>query len=179
MIQTPFAAFGYVIIRDQFDVGDLLNDELFSDGIYTVFNPSPFSDGRFGSIKSGYTWVYTKGVMQHTNATTGQIQNRTAGFCNITTVETVGTSRAECIEAAEVFCVSPMANQSNTPSVPVTSYFKLLQGETTTLPLGTKLFLCAGELQTPDTTLVGPRQVSVSSGDVSVTATTNCYGLLF
>jgi hypothetical protein len=175
MIQTPFAAFGYVIIRDQFDVGDLLDDELFSDGIYTVFNPSPFSDGRFGSIKSGYTWVYTKGIMQHTNATTGQVQNRTAGFCNITTLETIGTIRTECIEAAEVFCVSPMLNSP----VPVTSFFALLQGQATVLPLGTKLFLCAGELRTPDTTLVGPRQVTVSSGDVSVTATTDCYGLLF
>lgn len=175
MVQTPFAAFGYVIMRDQFAVGETLNDELFSDGIYTVFNPSPFSDGRFGAIKSGYTWVYTKGVMQHVNATTGQIQNRAEGYCNITTLETIGTSRAECIEAAEVFCLSPMVNSP----LPTTSYFKLLQGETTTLPLGTKLFLCAGELQTPDTTLVGPRQISVSSGDVSVTASTNCYGLLF
>jgi hypothetical protein len=163
----------------QIDVGEALNDELFSDNIYTVFNPSPFSDGRFGSIKSGYTWVYTKGVMQHVNATTGQIQNRAAGFCNITTLETIGTARAECTQAAEVFCVSPAANAGRTPVVPVTSFFELLQGATTTLPLGTKLFLCSGELQTADTTLVGPRQITVASGDIFVTALTNSYGLIF
>jgi hypothetical protein len=180
MIQTPFAAFGYVVMRNQLGIGEVFNDELFTDGVYSVFKPSPFYDGRFGAINSGYTWVYTKGTMQHTNATTGHVQYRNAGFCNITTLETIGTTYAECTDAAEIFCVSPVVNKDKIPSVPVTAFFELAQGSTTTLPLGTKLFLCSGELQTSDTTLVGPRQITVSSGDVVVTATTNnCYGLLF
>jgi hypothetical protein len=176
--QTPCAAFGYVILKNEIDAGEILNDELFKDGKYIITDPRPNDFGKYGDVGSGYTWLYTQGNLKHTNIYTNESEVRGPGWCNLVANVESGMYSAEILEPMVTFCVSPMANKDRLPKIPKMEYFYLAKNNTTTLVKGTKLFLADGTMTTGTTVLNGTRQVSVSSGDISVTATSDCYGFL-
>ena len=179
MTQQPYAAFGYVILENDIEEGSVINDELFKDNTYSVFANSPFNDGRFGDINSGYVWLYLSGKIKHTNLVTNEIKYRTAGYCNIETKEDFGFFKIEVLEKLKMFCLGPTVNSNRTPSVPNVSFFKLLSGNSQSLPAGTKLFLAGGDLNINGTALSGARQIKFGSSQRLVTATSDCYGLIF
>jgi len=67
MILKVLPAFGWLVLKDSFDAGEVFSNELFTENVYTVHNPSPYSDGRFGNTLCGYQWLYTEGRVRHTN----------------------------------------------------------------------------------------------------------------
>lgn len=179
MKMTACSAFGYVIWKNEAEVGDVINDELTTNNTYQVFLPDPYTGGVFGDTGSGATWLYVKGRARHTNLVTKAVQDRTPGYCNLDTLEPVGMQSFEFIEPTTYFCLSAAINKDKLPPVPKTTTFKLVAGQSTTLPVGTKLFFADGTMIANGNPLSGPRQVSVNTSDVTVTATSDCYGLLF
>jgi hypothetical protein len=63
--------------------------------------------------------------------------------------------------------------------VPVIEPFILKQGQTTELVVHTQLFLCQGTLQVNGTAYNGPYQLAIRTGNATVVATTDVYGLTF
>ena len=177
--QTPYPAFGYIILKNEFAPGDVVTDELFTNNTYFVINPLPYDGGNFGNTGYGYTWVYTSGLIRAVSLTTGAVQERGAGFCNLVTPEQIGMYAFEFIEPGVLFCLSPMANSTKQPRVPQTVHFSLAAGDTVTVPHDTKLFLAVGQLQINGQSHEGVKQIRFSATDQTVTATTNCYGLIF
>jgi hypothetical protein len=176
--QTPCAAFGYVILKNEIDAGEILNDELFKNGKYQISDSRPNDLGKYGDVGSGYTWLYTKGRLKHTNIYTDENQVRGPGWCNLVDTVESGLYSVEIIEPMVTFCVSPVGNKDKLPKIPKMEYFHLAKDSTTILVKGTKLFLADGTMTSGTTVLTGTRQVSALSGDVSVTATSDCYGFL-
>jgi len=176
--QIPYAAFGYVIIRNEVEVGHILHDELFKNNTFIITDPRPNELGSYGDAGCGYTWLYTRGKWKNTNLHTKESEVRGPGWCNLVTPGEPGIYFVEFIEPMVVFCVSPLANKNKLPKIPKMEYFYLAKNNTTTLVKGTKLFLADGTMTSGATVLTGTRQVSVSSGDISVTATSDCYGFL-
>lgn len=176
--QTPCAAFGYVIIKNEMDAGDILNDELFNNGKYIITDSTPNDLGKYGDVGSGYAWLYTRGRLKHTNVYTNESEVRGPGWCNLVSVVEPGVYSAEILEPMVTFCVSPIPNKNRLPKIPKMEYFYLAKNSTTTLVVGAKLFLADGTMTAGATVLTGTRQVSVLSGDVIVTATSDCYGFL-
>lgn len=180
--QIPCAAFGYVVLKNEFDENEILNDELFVNNVCNILSPAANSDGLFinkTNLKSGYTWLYTSGKVEITNVYNGQSHMRLPGYCNVDTPESVGMFMHNILEPSTVFCLGPVINSSRTPLVPKTQVFRLKSGETTTLVTGTKLFLASGNMTIDDNQLSGPRQVWVKTSDKTVTADADCYGLIF
>jgi hypothetical protein len=179
MILKVLPAFGWLVLKDSFDAGEVFSNELFTENVYTVHNPSPYSDGRFGNTLCGYQWLYTEGRVRHTNVDTGEYADRTPGYCNLVTWEKVGTFRAEFLEPTTLFCINAPTNASKGSTVPHTEYFGLSAGERRTVPNGTKLFLASGSLLINGNQMHGPRQLHFGSGDREVEALNEAYGYIF
>jgi len=182
MEQKTFPAFGYVVVKNTFPAGHVMNDgEIFLNGYFTVTNPSPYADGKFGPPQGGYQWLYISGCVQHTNVETQEVQQRTRGFCNLDTSERIGTFKVEYLEDSVVYCTSPVLNKDKFPVSPNTTCFRLPQGQTTTLAQNTKLFLVDGIIEVSELQITGPRQVHVrvESGPRQVTAVSDCLGYIF
>jgi hypothetical protein len=168
MIQKTFPAFGFFIVRNDVDAGEVISDGDLVNGVFTA-------DQNFAC-----TWVYSKGLIRNTEVTTGEQRLRPAGYNNIESAEPVGTWRAEVIEPTVIFCIPPIAqNNVQPPLIKRLGYFHLPAGASTTLPNATKLSLCDGKLLVGGMEIRGMRQVQVKSRDVSVTAVEDCYGILF
>lgn len=179
METIPLPAFGYIVLKNILPVGCEINDELICANKYSIQDPSPFEDGNYGNLGFGYTWLYTRGKMLHTNTSTGETVERVAGWSNLVTQEEVGTFSIAVVEPMVTFCLNVQSNANRQPRIPVTQYFHLLAGEPCTLPQGTKLFFADGTLNINGSEISGPRQIRVASGDREVLAVSNCYGLLF
>lgn len=182
MESKSYPAFGYVVVRNSFPAGHVMDDdEIFSNGCFTITNPSPYADGKFGPPQGGYQWLYISGRIQHTNTETQAVQQRTRGFCNLDTPETIGTFRVESLEDSVIYCTSPFINKEKNPVSPNTTCFRLPQGQTAALVEGTKLFLADGTIEVNGVQIEGPRQVHVrvGTGPRQVTALSDCLGYIF
>jgi len=60
--------------------------------------------------------------------------------------------------------------------LPTVSVFRSNIGETTVLPIGTKLFICEGDHTINDAGATSPTSYEVSLTSATIVATTNCYG---
>lgn len=173
-----FPAFGWAVIKNSFDAGDIFSDELFSENVYTIYNPSPYRDGRYGNTLSGYQWLYTEGQGRTTNMETGEYVDRLPGYCNLVTWEQIGTFRVDFLAPTTVFCINVVNNPAK-GAVPDTTYFGLKAGEKQIISNGTKLYLASGGLLINGTNTTGPRQLHFSNGDREVEALQDSYGYLF
>lgn len=179
MILKIYPAFGWYVVKDSFEAGEIFSNELFFDNVYNVHNPSPYSDGRFGNTLCGYQWLYVKGRVRTTNLETGVYADRTPGYCNLVTWEQIGTFRADFVEPTTLFCINALTNQAKGSTVPNTTYFGLLAGQKTIIPNDTKLFLADGEILINGNLIKGGRQIHFSSGDREVEALQDSYGYIF
>lgn len=175
---TPYASFGYLILKNEIETGHSLNDEIFKDGHVEIVIPEPNDIGRYGQC-SGFSWLYTKGSIRWTNVYTGEQFVRSAGWSNIDSPAPVGLFHNEILEPTTVFCLGPTLNIDKIPKVPRTEVFRLTKDNQQTIPNNSKLFLAEGTLIINGTNYSGTRQLNVKTGDVVATASTDCYGLFF
>ncbi len=168
MISKTFPAFGRFIIRNEIEAGEILEDDIFRDGIFTA-------DDSFA-----FVWVYSKGLIRNVNVDTGVEMDRPAGYNNLDQPEPVGTWRAHVVEPTVVFCMPPVwVNAVSPPLIKQLRYFYLAAGQSIMLEHGTKLSLCDGKLRVGDKVIPSMRQVQVSNGDREALAIDDCYGILF
>ena len=77
MDTKAFPAFGYTVIRHQIRKNEVLNDEIYANGLVNV--TVPFET----------CWLYTKGLVNQVNIDTQEVSVRGPGYCNALTKETV------------------------------------------------------------------------------------------
>lgn len=177
MILKTLPAFGWIILKDSFDAGEIFSNELFTENVFTVHNPSPYGDGRFGNTPCGYQWLYVQGRAKVTNLETQEFTYRYPGHCNIDIPEQVGTFRLEFLEPTVLFCIN-MFNNPTRKTVPNTLYFGLKAGEKTTTTDTTKLYLASGEVLINGVKYAGHRQLKIAEGR-EIEALTDAYGYIF
>lgn len=179
MKQTPYAAFGYVILRNECEVGDVINDEVLKNNVYTVQRPSHLEDGNYSGLGHGYSHLYCAGKVKVTNTYTGEVHERLPGWSNIQRPETVGSFLIEFLEPYVAYCISPVINAGKTPRIPNTEVFALKAGESTNLSVGTNLFFGYGKIKIGQKEFSSPGQIKISTSDVVVEAFEDSYGLIF
>jgi hypothetical protein len=168
-ITKIYRCFGYLILKNIVKVGAVFNDEQTKNNVIKIENGPTYSED--------YAWLYISGKITMTNLETNEVSVREAGFCNIDTPEKTGTFKKEVIEDAVMFCFSKLLNKK---TLPKTIPFKLMANEKTELPLNTKLFLASGTFKlSNDEEFSGEIQVTVNDFAKTITAKTDCYGLIF
>lgn len=178
MILKALPAFGWIVLKDSFDAGEIFSNELFTENVYTVHNPSPYVDGRYGNTPCGYQWLYVQGNAKVTNVDTQEVTYRYPGHCNLVNLEQVGTFKVEFLEPTTLFCLNGATNAAK-GGVPNTSYFGLKAGEKQLIENNTKLFLASGELLIGGQSVSGHRQLHFTKGAKEVEAVTDSYGYIF
>jgi hypothetical protein len=180
MKQKVCRAFGYVIIKNEWDRGDVFSDDYCSNNVFFLerevdrsltadqFNPKDFN----------HVWLITDGKLTTTNVDSGDVCVREAGFCTVDVENQKGSLQLDIQEPTTLFCLSANRNLTRTPIIPNVKTFKLGPGETYTSDSEIKLFLAAGELHSGVINAEGPCQLQIGAGGELV-ATTQCYGLLF
>lgn len=168
MDTKAFPAFGYTIIRHHISKNEVLNDELYADGLVNV--TVPFET----------CWFYTKGLVNQVNIDTEEVSVRSPGYSNTMIKETAGIWRANFIEDSTVFCV-PQPEPANPLLLLIDrlQVFLLPAGQSTILPQGTKLSLCQGQLKIDSSIIRDLRQIEFKSGSRTVVAIEDCFGLIF
>jgi hypothetical protein len=167
MYQKTYLAFGYYIAKSVFTAGEVVISEPVVDNVFTVGDAFP------------YVWFYTKGTDVLINLDTQEQITRTAGDCTVTLPYPKGTWRTTLPEDLELWCISPFNNTTKHPPVPNVSVFSLANGAQTIVPRGTKLFLLSASIQIDGKTILAGRQIEFVSGDKTVSAIGDAYGLIF
>ena len=167
MIQKPFPVFGYVIVRNELTAGEVFTDQTIKENKYIV-------DEKFKTV-----WLQTKGHIHDVEDNTGATQDRYAGDSTLIKPEPIGHWTMQIVEDAVVFCLSPVVNENKYPQAPDVIHVAIAAGQTREFAKDSKLFLASGTLTVEGKTFDGPKQIRFASSAKTVTAVTNCYGLLF
>lgn len=179
MEAKAFAAFGYVLLRTKLKAGELINDEMMSRNVFSVDDPTPDETGSFSGSRGAYIWIMLSGVHTYTNLQTGAIDRHERGWCNLVRPIEVGKHELSVLEDSEYICFSPLVNSERSPTIPPMDLFDLADGESKTLPQGTKLYLIDGQLSVDEKVIPSMRQIRIASQDKEVTAIGRCLGYIF
>ncbi len=163
-LKTPYRTFGYITVKSTWDNGD------------HVVTPNP----------EGRQWINlaTSGTMvnAHTDAT-GTPPNKALPDTTIgqwwtpaELQEFHGTLVWDAQGDVTCWC---LCAENNNNWLPYVDKWVLASGETTTLPVGTKLFFCAGSITINGTTHTDPIQIHAKTSEISVTTNEDSYGILF
>jgi hypothetical protein len=156
-IQKAHAAFGYVLIRNDYADGEVIEATVKSDFAFTTY----WAKGAFQNfnVSTGLDWV---------DFPTGHIL-RPGDYVG-------GVFRHTAVGETVVFCHDPALNRNYTPDIDVWSLDAQAQ---VVLPVGTRLFLCSGSLLIEGRKFDEPVQITIKSEDKIAVAESKCYGLLF
>ncbi len=155
--QKPYAAFGYVLVRNVYADGETFDATIESDKAWTDY--------------------WSRGAFKNFNLTTdSEWIDFPTGFITRPGDYVAGVFRHTAVGETVVYCYDPAINRGFTPDM---QPWELEPGVQTLLPAGTKLFLCDGSMFIDGRRLVGPMQVSIKSDDKIVVGDSKCYGLLF
>ena len=179
MEQKPYPAFGYVIVRNKVKAGEIFNDEMLKDSVFTVENASPDLSGSISGSEGNYVWTLISGVHTYTNLETGEVERHERGWCNLVNKMNTGIFKFSVIEDGEYICFSPRANKDRTPVMPNLEHFEMKSGESKLIPQDTKLYLLDGSLKIGDIVMPSMRQIRFKTGDQNVTAIGDCLGYIF
>ena len=126
--------------------------------------------------ETGNITLYTKGLITAIKQSDPDfiIVDRIPGLYSETLKDIpAGTYIFTASTDSEWWCINYAANNNKLPNV---SMFRLNSGETITLPVGTKLFVCEGDHTINGTAATSPTSYDVSLAPATIFATTNCYG---
>jgi hypothetical protein len=179
MEAKAFPAFGYVLLRTKLKAGEVVNDEMMTNNLFSVDNPTPDATGSISGSSGAYIWMLLHGVHTYTDVATGKVDRHERGWCNLVRPLSVGMYEFAVIEDSEYICLSPRANHERTPVTPELEYFALESGESCELPQGTKLYLLDGALDVAGRDVPAMRQIHLASGRHKVTAKGSCLGYIF
>lgn len=180
MNQKVIRAFGYIIVQNDWDQGEVFSDNYCVDNTFTIereIDPNLTPD-QFREEDFNHVWLITSGRLDVVEEDTGDVCVRRAGFCTLDVENQMGKLKLTVMDPTRLFCLSANRNLKRTPIIPALKSFKLLAGETYTTSTEMKLFLAAGELQSGVINAVGPSQIQIGPDRV-VCAVTDCYGLVF
>lgn len=153
MKQKPFACFGYVLIANYYDAGEVFEVRSSSDSKTVLFCVKGHTIGR--------------------NKQTGEVlEEYVPGWFATEHIDMVYENTAE--EASVCFCFDPKRHNDYVPPMDVVNS---ASGETVVCAAGTRLFLCEGTLNIDGKDFVGPCQV-LTQGAKQATAVTDVYGLI-
>lgn len=181
MRQKVYRAFGYIITKNEFGIGDTLSEQV---GFCVANRFVVDKDVNFNLTKEevnpkefNHIWFTTTGSAACFVEETGYHYTPKAGWCSLTDESPKGTINCKVVEPIDFFCIAPHLNMDRVPVVPSVTYYKLKQGDTTTLE-NTKLFLAAGQLMVEDQLIDTTTQIRINEKK-QVYAKTDCYGLIF
>lgn len=167
MDSKPYRAFGYLVVMNRFFAGEDLNLPPVKDNRFTVGSDFP------------YVWMYTDGTVVSTNTATGEQKVRMAGDCTVTDPWPQGEWLVSNTNDYDVLCISADTNPTKNPPLPQVVPFVMKAGESRTVTKGTRLLLGEGQIDIEGVLAVGVRPIEFASGDKTVTAITDAYGLVF
>jgi hypothetical protein len=171
-LQKPYAAFGATVLVFEVEAGAVINDNDVKNGIFTV---QP--DGTYSNTGDKFVWMVFEGHMRHTNLNTGEVTDRTAGYSSLGIFDQPGRIQVEAIKTSKILCMTPeLRNEITLDSL---SNWSLKAGDSTILPIGTKLLLAHGQINIDGSVFSGTKQIRVSSNEKVAIAVTDSYGLLF
>ncbi len=170
--QKPVRAFGTIALLLDIPAGTLLDDEDVRKGCFVV---QP--DGTYNETCDKFIWMVFSGHMRHTHLDTGDVTERHAGYCSLGIYDKPGVTRVDVIEDTKMMCIPPQLR--NGVLLDGIDSWQLSAGESAALTKGTKLFLASGTAQIGNVQIIGPRQISVTSGDKNIAAVSAVYGLTF
>jgi hypothetical protein len=179
MEAKAFPAFGYILLRTKLKAGEVVNDEMMNNNLFSVDNPAPNVEGSISGSNGAYIWMLLHGVHTYTDIATGSVDRHERGWCNLVRPLSVGMYQFDVVEDSEYICFSPRVNHERTPVIPELEYFSLENGESRELPQGTKLYLLDGTLEVAGRDIPAMRQIRLSSGGRKVTAKGSCLGYIF
>lgn len=170
--QKPQAAFGSTVLLLDIKAGTVLHDEDVTHGVFVVQ-----ADGTYNNTNDKHVWMVFDGHMRHTNLNTGEVTDRTAGYCSLGIFDNPGRIQVEVLADTHMMCLPPHLRKNT--ALESLSPWRLKKGERVIVPAGTKLLLAYGNVMVENSTIAAPKQVRFSSGDKQVTAVADSYGLVF
>jgi len=150
------AAFGWVIVRNCYGIGDVT-----------------LADTR-AAVRSHI--FYTKGSFVWTDHESGEhvLDCAVGSFIHSDEAPRQVVKGESTAEESVFFCIDPKINKGLIPKItPV-----LIEAEMT-LPAGTRLFLCEGSVEIKGRTIPGPAQIRLNFDTLVVNTGSTAYGLLF
>lgn len=174
MEQKAYPAFGYTIVRCATKAGEKINDPQVVNGYMVV--ESVELDGS--AVLKGHPtfWLMLEGLNTMHNKTSGVDELRTPGWTNVVERMTPCEYDITVNEDSVHLCLSTSTNPSGLPQL---EKFHLAAGQSTALPVGTKLYLGAGSLDVGGAVIPAMRQIRVASTEKVAHAITECHGWLF
>lgn len=156
-------AFGWVVHRKVLAAGER----------YTVVVAEDTNGDQTGNIT-----LWTKGRIEGAERSTqAPTVPRLPGYNTINRgLRVAGTYDYAATEPSEWWCINYVFNRNRLPDVRVFSY---APGEVHSLPVGTKLLLCAGSVSFGETQYDAPAAFEVSSEQATFVAGEQCYGFIF
>jgi len=179
MDAKPYPAFGYVILRTKLKAGEVVNDEIMQNNLFSIDNPTPDHTGSISGSNGAYIWMLIHGVHTYTNLDNKEVDRHERGWCNLVRPLQAGMYEFAVVEDSEYICFSPRVNKDRTPAIPALEYFALENGQSRELAQGTKLYLLDGVLNIAGKEIPSMRQINLASGSKTVTAIGSCLGYIF
>ena len=163
---TLHKAFGYIVVKNVFETE---NEELQNH---------QWANGPVSSFDVDAIWITAEGLSRFTEVNTGVIEEYGPGDFT-PDVPTPGLWQFKACEyPTTIFCLEA-GNLNEGIDLHMIEKFTLKSGETVTLQQGTKLFLAHGTLTVDGSSHSGTKQLKLSTGEKTLTATTDCYGFIF
>lgn len=179
MEAKPFPAFGYVLMRTRLKAGELINDEMMQNNLFSIDDPTPNMNGSISGSNGSYIWMLLSGVHTYTDVESGRVDRHERGWCNLVQPLQKGMQRFAVVEDSEYICFSPRVNQRRNPPIPELEYFSLEKGKSVVLSQGTKLYLLDGVLNVAGRNIPSMRQINLASSSQTLTAIEDCLGYIF
>lgn len=156
---TPHAAFGILVYIMSADAGDTQTISLAEDGSML-----------------GENYFFVKGRAKVIETATGvRLEDRVPGHFNIEHGKTSSIKTdlsIEYLEDSNWVCISNGKTQRELPSI---SSMSLVAGSSTTVQNNKNIFLANGECEVNGRLFTAPAQIRVRSGDVALSAVTDCF----
>lgn len=174
-----YPAFGYVLARNWLPAGEVFSDEIMTNNVFTVQDPTPGANGNISNTGKSYVWFLASGQHTYRNLVTGEIDVHEPGWCNLVRKMSVGAFEFQSTKDSEYVCFSPVLNAARTPIIPDLEFVEIEAGETASFPVGTKLYVLEGEIEINGKSVVSMRQVHVTTSNITAKAKRKTYAYIF
>jgi len=162
--QTPYKVFGYIALKTE-----------FTDGSHIVADwPEDRKWWNYLTKGSMINFAINESSTSPLRTLPDYVQGDWYG--PDLTPQWYGVGSYDVVGETVLWCFSDDLNNDYVPDV---EKWFLAAGQTVNLPVGTKLFMCQGNLLIDGSTKTNPTQIHIKTNETSVVANEDCYGFLF